>query len=1156
MRRAWIALLVSTCSLGGTALAQGISPYLNFETPPHKPIAVVKVGTADFVLVCNIPDNSIEVYSSANDVYTVLSRLPVGLEPITVVVKPTALASGARRCYTANWLGDSITAFDVDSNGVATLVRTQRVGDEPTGLAFRPVTEDLLVTFSAPGNWSILDATTLAPLSTASQNLELIAQSGTEAVKEARALAFSPATSTFTAPNRLCVLNFRGGNTPNGPSGYDFDVWSLDNARIDDLVAGTINTSDLTSVSGTGTTNFNMDFAPNGDLYIAAQNARNRSLTFGTGTPEDAFVLAPDGEAQMRALVTGDTGFVRSQLVRVRGVGNATPVVDVLDLNLTTLPTAISQPTDVLVYGSGADDQTRIFVCGFGSDSLGMIRPLTGQPWDVTRIRTSTLNGFSPVNLTGTVRGPRAMALKVSGIPNDPNDRLYVYNHLEHSFTVVKPAFDVANLPSAIIKFVTIAKDPTPAYIKDARKFLYSTKLSGGKTVSCASCHIDGHTDFLAWNLSDDTTSFPAQATPPSGEPPAALGPNFGQKGPMQTQSLRGLVNFEVAQDAIQDKYFSNKPYHWRGDRATFNDFNGAFDKLMGLSTPPLSDSPTNPNDPIDELRRLVNSIHYPPNPLQQTTRMYSGSLGNPQDLTNLPGQPVASGALMGLKQFHIGPFDAGLSCVHCHSLPDGSNSRLTETFSYIGYDPALPDQSIETAQLRSIVQKDRLVIRVPPSGPAAEFQVGSGPISTGEFGLFHTGKTTGNPIVGSQSTDGFINIFDVSNPGLFDRPAMNQFLRELDVGVAPMIGNVRTIDATSLAADPSGTNTQIAALERQVFQANAGLVVQARINSQTHAFWYQLNPGAQTYVEEPQAGVPPLPGTFNRAQLLALLGAPALGNVLVFISTPLGSARRIAHLDNTPVAPLTIFPPGTTTLLGCRPASHNTEIASLTGNWYAAALAGSPPVSLYTRNRGNAISILLFQASLKNFAYDANVVGFDANLHDFRHEPPRRFCIQGEDISDGAWLRITVPNADDWSTVTVTVNGTPPSTTTVVTAPTTGPTSPGWSTREKIELPLFASAATAQSSLVWQTAAEMDALQLLALMNGGRGSTAVETAMTNPDSLRDESDGILSHAPTAAFVNYFDPARHNWFYVQVINDPNNPTTTTNAGSWQRLFMQ
>ena len=69
--------------------------------------------------------------------------------------------------------------------------------------------------------------------------------------------------------------------------------------------------------------------------------------------------------------------------------------------------------------------------------------------------------------------------------------------------------------------------------------------------------------------------------------------PNHPVKGPMFTQPLRGLSG--------------HQKFHWRGDRTQLEDFNPAFENLLGGQS-------LDPND-MSGFAAFMKSIEYPPNP-------------------------------------------------------------------------------------------------------------------------------------------------------------------------------------------------------------------------------------------------------------------------------------------------------------------------------------------------------------------------------------------------------------------------------------------------------------------------------------------------------------------------------------------------------------
>src|SRR4030095_2161884 len=100
-----------------------------------------------------------------------------------------------------------------------------------------------------------------------------------------------------------------------------------------------------------------------------------------------------------------------------------------------------------------------------------------------------------------------------------------------------------------------------PASVRNGRPVLYDAVLtSSNGEASCASCHIFGDFDSLAWDLGN-----PDDSVLNNPNPIRLPGPNpdfHPLKGPMTTQSLRGMAN--------------HRPMHWRGDRTGGNDIGGA----------------------------------------------------------------------------------------------------------------------------------------------------------------------------------------------------------------------------------------------------------------------------------------------------------------------------------------------------------------------------------------------------------------------------------------------------------------------------------------------------------------------------------------------------------------------------------------------------
>lgn len=1152
MRKLIVALAAGALALaaGGPLAAQGTGvQFVNFEAPAHKPIAVVNVGEVPYLLVANGPDNSVELYTTNQPPtglapHQFIQRIAVGQRPVTVAVKERPTEDGARQVYVANWLGDSVTVFDLVPRLGATppvlvrMVGTEPVGDEPVGITFLPenpndpatlpggsLHELVFVTFSAQQGWGMFRPGTLLPvINPATAHLELLTPGDpTFGVRDPRAIAWAPPPAGGGAyQDEVWILNFRGGNNPGV---YDLDLWGTD-----DLVNAVVNeTSTLPTHGGFGTTNFNMAFARNGDLWVVGILARNRDPAL---TP--SFIDAV-GEPIHQAMAVNETGFTVSFLARHTDLSNASLPPDFLDLNDSSQGAAnpptqaavpVTQPTDVVVYGSGEPGGTRVFVTGFNSDTLAAVEPTAGAPatWTVHRIAAAhPTNAFSLANLGGIMRGPRGLALKASTFGSS-RDRLYVYNRVNNSVTVVDPNFTSAG--GAVLSNFPLQFQVEPAHVTAGRKLLYSSALSAAGNVSCAVCHIDGNTDFLAWNLAD------GMMVPTPGDPnglPDALGPNADRKGPMVVQPLRGLVNFEVVPGAMQDTFYSNRPYHWRGDRGFVEQFNGAFVNLMGA--PNITPNPPNPLFhaalPASDMtlyRNFIFSIHYPPNPREPWERVYSGDLGDPDD------PATGSLAQLGLKGFLTtnsdGPVNIPVTCENCHALPEGSNNLLTETLGNT-QSQSLPGQSLETAQTKALFLKEKRLLRVVNG---AFVQPHGLDVITHEFGLIHTGESTIGGFGSNTINDfvsGFAALLDPVSPNL--RDGISHYLREFDSGVAPLVGFTVSLTVPEYGGDPAGLQASLAGLEQQRLAINVGIAIHARVNGVLRGFWYDVtDPNGKPYHEEPQTGLATI-GPFSSSELLDLLDA-TLGvdptNLLTFHFTPLGSSRRVAHIQGGLAPAPAGGAPANVQLLPSPTMSANAAIPSMVAFWQSQVNNFIPFIA--PTNLRQAAAEVHYQVSLVNHAPN----GF--GLTQIRREAPRRFRLSGEGFLDGAFALIYAPSTADIASAPSA--GSPPTTT-----PNAG-ANPFF-----FLLPIYPGR-DGQGALIWETAAELDSTLMLALLNGATANPVAVTAFFDPLNLMffNATGYVMST------TDLMQPTVNNWYYAQGVNfTATGPQVST--GSWQRL---
>jgi YVTN family beta-propeller protein len=318
------------------------------------------------------------------------------------------------------------------------------------------------------------------------------------------------------------------------------------------------------------------------------------------------------------------------------------PAIDYAILpNPQALRTALAQPAGVVFDPGGSF----MYVASFGTDRVAQVDTNGNVLWFA---EVSQPSGSGPRVDPAHKRGPRGLAL------NAPAQTLYSLNRISNTISVIN------TVTRTVTSEVAVGTDPTPLSLKAGRGFLYDAKLSGNGTGACASCHVDGDMDHLAWNLGDPTGSM--TSTVQNGTT-ILFHP---MKGPMTTQTLRGLLHLS--------------PYHWRGDRANFAAFNAAFGTLMGgsqLSTKAMNLYTT-----------FANSILFQPNPFQNLDRTLPTSLNG--------GNPV-TGQTDFLTIVETGSATKR-TCNQCHPSnpgPGSNRSILTNTI-----------QPLKVPELRNFYQK------------------------------------------------------------------------------------------------------------------------------------------------------------------------------------------------------------------------------------------------------------------------------------------------------------------------------------------------------------------------------------------------------------------------------------------------------------------
>ncbi|MFK7885259.1 MAG: cytochrome c peroxidase [Gammaproteobacteria bacterium] len=1085
--RVWVVMAL--CAGHVSATAQGRSDYFNVESPQVHALEVVRLGGHDYLAALNTRNGTLEIYDtneSADD--RRLARVRVGLEPVSV--RYNARLS---RLYVANFLGDSLSVIGLSApKGPASLrvglIETTPVGDEPLDIAFHTqmvngeVRERLFVTHMALDGVGWRDALTLAPVQADTALRAAIVNAPIDDdldgnVDETIARALKEPRTVLVRDDKLLVLAAKGGSDEHDAFGFDLDLYCADAATPFDMAVGR---------GGIGTTGFNMAFAPDGSLFVASGTALNRQLT-----DEHAVRDAP-------------TGFVRSQIHRVAAPCATDSIVQTRDVNLWQpsgpLPSpvprsrALSTLTSLAVYAD--ESATKVFFTAFSNDRVGVLQPaatlLDAGAWPLNVVDIPTFNA-------NPMAGPNALAIKY-GNPqqlNDPGPRVYVLNHLDNSIVVLDPISELLVDNASL----SLSHDPRPDYIRLGQPFLYDARLSANGFVSCASCHMWGRTDGLAWDLG--TPEAQNEEVPPAlvdALPPMKLP---ADKDLMVTQSLQGLLNFEV--EPADAGWVTNAPYHWRADREDFKAFNGSFRSLLGGAM-------------LDEVEMarfeaFINSISYPPNPKQLRARQPSGFFDPTTDVnmdTSTLGQ-------RGLKVYHVFPTTASArSCAMCHSLPEGSNNLITD----------LTNQPTETAAIRGLFQKEarRSIdgLEHPDQAPYTGFE-----------GLFHLGtRATGAPLL--VNTVASINEFNrtffssslcpTGDDHCVNLQALNQFVHEVDWGAAPMIGCAVTVTMSQVDAIeplPVGTTACAAAcadnvgatlmcMEQQAGSANAGVAVQASLAGSARGFWF--DPVTQRYQ--------PLNAAASSLKRTELLDALQVGDRLVFQSVPLGSERRVAAPDGVAPAAVDGPAPDNIALLPMVANSFYENVTNIEGVWRVRDNEDLESVFLH--------QVRLLQWGLIKDGADANGFGLGADIRD---DAPRRFQVAGNHIRHGARLHLHYHNDD------------------AAAAPDPGGPLDQLKTGV-LSLPLYPTDASdpVTGAPIWQTAVELEPHAYYQLMLGGPRAPGVAAALAdNVPFTFPMVNASLDEPPHGLF----SPLRWNFLFVQI----ENADGSTGEGGWQRLTL-
>jgi len=649
-----LRLILGSISLAVSSLAHaGADGFVHWESPQSHPLELTPSGGV--LLAVNTADGQLEVFDVVKGLPRRRGSVAVGLDPVSV------RARSETEAWVVNQISDSVSVVDLPSMRVT---RTILVGDEPADVVFAGSPERAFVSLARPSQLAVID------LASKSQAITLVPIAGASP----RALATDPARTKvhlaiFESGNRTTIVPRASVNAANGPYGGQNPPPNSGNQFSPPRTPGQPpppRVSQIVRKAGDGTwrddNGRNWSSFITWDLHdhdLATIDANSLAITWTSGlmTTVSGLGVSPDGTLLAVGMESrNEIRFepnVNSRFVRVLGAvqpatGGAASVVD-LNPHLTYATTSIpflerlqslGDPRGVAWHPSGQ----RVFVAGMGSNSVGEFTAAGGR-----------------VAAIDVGEGPTGLAVSPDGA------RLFVLDRFEAAISTVDLATraEIARLPFF---------DPTPAAVKAGRPFLYDThRTSGLGQASCASCHVDGRSDRLAWDLGDPQGAvelFDEQCQAPNG----CIGWH-PMKGPMTTQTLVGIIG--------------NEPLHWRGEKDDLSEFNHAFTALQAR------DSEITATE-MASLETYLGSLTFPPNPfrnLDGSLRMsvpVSGGTGNAMQgqgvFTNAPTLPGPPGA-------------PALTCVACHPGSAGTNNRVDIP---VGPEP----QNRKNAPLRDVYRK------------------------------------------------------------------------------------------------------------------------------------------------------------------------------------------------------------------------------------------------------------------------------------------------------------------------------------------------------------------------------------------------------------------------------------------------------------------
>ena len=863
------------------------SAFVTFESGQVRPMAKSPDGSRLFV--CNTPDNRLEIFDIDAGGLTHRGSVSVGLEPVAVAARTDT------EVWVVNFLSDSVSIVDLSDIDAPHVRRTLTVGDEPRDIVFAgaafdhayittahrgqniPVDPQLTTAGVGRADVWVFDASSLGTTFGGDEETIITLFGDTPRPLAVSADGSRVYAGVFMSGNQTTVLN--EGAVPNGgePNGLpdpatnysggprpevglivrydgtkwtdeldrnwnstvkfnlpDYDVFTIDASMDPPVPAGTAPGQRFAHV---GTTLFNMAINPaDGKLFVTNLEAFNEVRFEGPGDFADTTVRGHLVESRITVIDPA------AGTVTPRHLNSHIDYNSAFDPapNLTNSK-SLAFPLEMAFKADGS----KMYVAALGSSEVGIYTP--------SEIETGTFTPDTANQITVTGGGPTGLVL------DEANARLYVLTRFDNSVSIINTTMNVESDHIPLF-------NPEPPEVVDGRPFLYDASYTSSRgDQACASCHLFGDFDSLAWDLGnpdDDMLNNPA---------PIIVGPFINpdfhpMKGPMTTQSLRGMDN--------------HGPMHWRGDRtggndaanaqpdsgtfdeqAAFKKFNPAFVGLIGRSSQLTAGE-------MQKFTDFILEVMYPPNPVR--------ALDN--SLTT--GQASAE------TIFFNRTTDTVQKCNGCHVTNRGGNPAV-EHAGFFGSDGRgtfeNESQIFKVAHLRNLYQKVGMF-----GMPAVPFLNAGDNGFKGDqvrgFGFLHDGSidtafrflqaTVFNRLAA-------VNVgFTVDAAGDAERRAMESFVLAFDSNHRPIVGQQATLSPSS--GSDAGDRVDL-----MIARADAGeceVVAKGALDDEERGYVYI---GSGRFGSDRSAVV-------TKDDLRNLAIVPAAGQEVTFTAVPTGEGRRI----------------------------------------------------------------------------------------------------------------------------------------------------------------------------------------------------------------------------------------------------------------------